>query len=132
MRTIKVIGGFFLIVGVAFTLLVLYAGTNLIVENASGKKIQSVEIKYGRGAFSTNNLPDKEIRKKFLGKIGEGSNFDVQWHDESGITRQAQFSVYFHDNSLRQTIRIRILPNGKAELYDGKRLNRPMQEKQIT
>ena len=125
MKSIKILGAFCIVVGSAFALYVFFAGVNLTLENQSGQQIHNVEIKYGRGTFFTDNVPDKEIRKKSLGKIGEGATFDVKWRESSGLIRQAQFSVYFYGYSGYDTIRIRILPNGEAVLYEGERQYKP-------
>ena len=133
MRTIKIIGGFLLAASAAFALIVLYAGTSLILENDSGQTIYNIEIKYDRGSnFSINSLPNKEIKQKFLGKIGEASTFDVRWSETPDTTRQAQFSVYFLDLSIRNIIRIKILPDGGAVLYEGERLIKPNEKIQLT
>ena len=91
------------------------------MENWSGQQIQNVEIKYGRGTFFTDIVPNKGIRKKSLGKIGEGATFAVKWQESSGRIRQAQFSVYFYGYSGYDSVLIRILPNGEAVLYEGER-----------
>ena len=125
MSAMKTIGAFFFVVGIAFLLWVFSAGITVILENQSGKQIHNVEIKYSRGEFVAKSLLDNEVREKFLGKIGEGSNFDIQWRDDSGMIRQAKFDVYFYGFSGFNTIKIRILPNGKIELYEDERLYKP-------
>ncbi len=71
------------------------------------------------------SIPYKETRKKSLGKIGEGAIFDVQWRENSNIVRHAKFSVYFHSNSIYIKVRIQILPDGEAVLYEGKQIYKP-------
>ena len=104
---------------------VFFAGVRLTVENQSGQKIHDVKIKYDRGSFLSDSIPNKEIRKKSLGKIGEGATFNVKWRENSGIIYQAQFSIYFYGHSGYDSILIRILPNGEAVLYDGEKKYNP-------
>ena len=61
---------------------VYFDGVKLIVENRSGKEIHNVEIgyEYGEGSFTSKSIFDGEVLKQSLGKIGEGSNFDIRWH----------------------------------------------------
>lgn len=102
-------------------LYVFFAGARLTLENQSGQQINDVEIKYDRGTFFVGNIPDKEIRKKSLGKIGEGSSFDVTWRENNGLIQQAQFGIYFSGHSGYHSIRIEILPDGRVILHEGKR-----------
>jgi len=125
MKSIIKLAALCILVGSVFALYVFFAGVSLTLENQSGQQIHDVEIKYGRGTFFTDIVPDKEIRKKSLGKIGEGATFDVTWQESSGRIRQTQFSVYFYGYSGYVSILIRILPNGEAVLYEGEQQYKP-------
>ncbi len=127
MKLIKIFTGLCIL----FVLVVFFAGVKLTVENQSGQQIHNVVIKYGRGTFSAGNIPDKEIRKKSLGKIGEGSTFDVMWREKSGRTCQTQFSVYFYGLSGYYSVQIKILPNGEALLYIGEEKYKPNSQRDI-
>jgi hypothetical protein len=125
MKKIKILVTFCIMVAAAFILYIFFAGVNLVLENHSAQEIPNVEIRYGKGTFSTNSIQDKEIRKKSLGKIGEGATFDVHWNENSGVKHHASFNVYFHGFSGYNTIQIRFLPLGQVELYQGKRVYKP-------
>ncbi len=115
MKSIKILVSLF----VFFTLIVFFAGVRLTVENQSGQKIQDVEIKYDRGIFLAGSISDKDVREKSLGKIGEGATFGVKWQENTGLIRQAQFNLYFDSFFGYVPIKIIILPDGEAILYEG-------------
>lgn len=117
MTSLKIFAGLCIL----FALYVFFAGVRLSIENQSGRQVHDVEIKYDRGTFLAGNIPDKKFRKMSLGKIGEGSSFYVTWRESTGLTRQAQFSIYFYGHSGYHSIRIEILPDGRAVLHEGKR-----------
>lgn len=116
----KTIAAIFCIATTSLLLYSYFAGVCLVVENDSIQKIDNVQINYGRGSFSAGSLENHQVRKKSLGKIGEGANFQVMWHDKSGLN-QKTFNVYFHGSSGYLTVRIKILANGEAVLFEGDR-----------
>ena len=113
MKSIKILGVLFIV----FALYWFFIGVRLKVENQSGQEINDVEIKYNRGSFIAESIPDRVALKKSLGKIGEGATFDVKWRENSGKFYKAQFTVYFYGFSGYEFVSIKILPNGKANLY---------------
>jgi len=119
------LSAFCIVVIVAFALYAFFAGVTLKLENRSGRQAHNVKIDYGQGTFFTSIVPDKGIQEKSLGKIGEGANFVVQWQHSSDIIYKVQFNVYFEGHSGYTSIKIRILPNGEALLYDGEIQYRP-------
>lgn len=79
MKVFKIIAICFFVLIFTFALYVYFAGVKLIVENRSGNEIHDVEIgyNYGKGSFTSESILDGEVLKQSLGKIGEGSNFDI-------------------------------------------------------
>lgn len=116
----KIIAAIFCIATISLLLYIYFAGVCLVIENEGNQKIDNVQINYGRGSFSAGSLESHESRKKSLGKIGEGADFQVQWRDKSGLN-QKNFNVYFYGLSGYHTVRIKILDNGEAVLLEGGR-----------
>lgn len=123
MKVFKIIAICFFVLIFTFALYVYFAGVKLIVENRSGNEIHDVEIgyNYGKGSFTSESILDGEVLKQSLGKIGEGSNFDIRWHESSGAVHGAKFYVYFSGMFGYHTVRIKILANGEVDLYEGQR-----------
>ena len=128
MKTIKKLAISCLVLGAVFILYVYFAGVTLILDNRSGQPIHNVQVAYNRGIFQANSIKDTESIKKALGKIGEGSDFHVQWQDEAGSNLKANFNVYFSLSFGYTTVRIKMLPRGEALLYEGGREYRPTAE----
>lgn len=116
----KILAITFCVATISLILYIYFAGVRLVVENESNQNIDNVQINYGRGSFSAGSLESHQIRKKSLGKIGEGANFEVLWNDKAGLNKKT-FSVYFHGSSGYLTVRIKILANGEAVLLEGDR-----------
>lgn len=95
---------------------VYFAGTSLVLENASGVEIRNVKIEYPRGVVSLDKLDAKGEAHWSLGKIGEGPSFDLRWQDGSGHESNACLSVYFYGLLGYETVRLRVLAGGKSEL----------------
>lgn len=120
-KKLFLIGCFIALLGVAF----YFVGATFIVVNQSGHLISDITIDYGRGSFSLTNIANNESRKKFLGKIGEGTSIRAHWKYADGSTRGAEYSIYFYSLSLFTELRMVISADGSTRIYENEFENDP-------
>jgi hypothetical protein len=97
-----------------------FAGVTLEIENGAGQPLRDARVRYRGGEFSVATLREGAILSKRLGKIGEGATFDVDWIDPAGVSRHGELAVYFHGFTGYDTVRIKLLREGRSELiYQG-------------
>ena len=108
------------IVAIGVVLYIGFAGVTLEIENGAGQSLRDVRVRYRGGEFSVATLREGVVVSKRLGKIGEGATFDVDWIDPAGVSRHGQLGVYFHGSTGYDTVRVKLLHEGKSELiYQG-------------
>ena len=97
-----------------------FAGVTLQIENGVGEPLRDVRVRYRGGEFSVATLREGVVVSKRLGKIGEGATFDVDWIDSAAVSRHAELTVYFHGFTGYETVRVKLLRQGRSELiYQG-------------
>ena len=97
-----------------------FAGVTLEIENGAGQPLRDIRVRYKGGEFSVATLREGVVVSKRLGKIGEGATFDVDWIDPAAVSRHAELTVYFHGFTGYDTVRVKLLGEGRSELiYQG-------------
>ena|GEM_PF-3792883 len=117
MRLIKIFGVGLLLGGVLLLISVYTAGVSLVLENLSGTTLKNIKIKHNRGEVIVSMLPKNQIFKKRLGKIGEGTTFDIEWEADSKRFHKTNLTVYFGDQGIYDTINFRVLSEGNISLF---------------
>lgn len=121
MKKLKIFLVCFCLLFSALVVFIYFAGIDLIIENKSGHEIRSIEVEYGnnRDKLFIEKLQDNQTLSKFLGKIGEGSRFDITWIDNSAV-HHSEYGIYFYGGTGYETVRINFISDGNTELvYDG-------------
>ncbi|MFV1977064.1 MAG: hypothetical protein ACC651_15080 [Candidatus Scalindua sp.] len=103
---------------------ILIAGVSLKIENKTETTISNIAIKHAGGVTKFDKISANSSEWEYLGKIGEGSSFRINWKDKNGRSRGAEFEVYFISFGTITDINI-IIRNDSILLLEEGNINKP-------
>jgi hypothetical protein len=94
-----------------------YAGVTVTVRNHSRASIQNVEVYFEYGRAKIGTLQPREEWSENVGKLGEGAEFSLAFHDQ-GSELRATRGVYFHGLGLRHEVILTVLDDHVVRIWE--------------
>jgi hypothetical protein len=111
----RVLGSCVILLAVGAVGWILAAGVTVTVKNRSAAPIDNVVIGYQRGEFRLDELPPSGEETRFVGRIGEGATFAIQF-TQHGQHLGTRANVYFTAGGPRAELAIEISDRGRVRV----------------